>query len=263
MKIKMKQKKYKIAQLALVLFLISPGPLFAKGPIGATEGTQIMNNIELAASYAKEAQQYSKQIEQYTTQLKELQELYATNNYLDIARKLFNGGFGDALSDIVSTEVMSSFADLEEAIDLANTIDDFRGMDSGELLDAIADLEVPAVLNRQAIAESDLNESAMTRIENSAARIKALQSKLTDPTLGRNQVLQINAQLTAESAAMDGLIAQDNILRAQLAAEAKATEASRAAAQQALFEKKIEFEQQRAATIRPDDSGRFGVIPSL
>lgn len=259
----MKQKKYKIAQLALALLLISPSSLFAKGPIGATEGTQLMNNIELAATYAKEAQQYSKQIEQYTAQLKELQELYATNGFLNTARKLLNGEFADALSDIVSTEVMTSFADLEEAIDLANTIDDFRGMDSGELLNAIADLEVPAVLNRQAIAESDLNESAMTRIEKSAARIKALQSKLTDPTLGRNKILQLNAQLTAETSAMNALIAQDNILRAQLAAEAKATEASRAAAQQALFEKKLQYERDRASTIKTDNSGTFGEIPTL
>lgn len=64
------------ALVALALFLataINSSPTFAGAIVGATEFTQIANNIQLVVQYAKQVQQYSTQLQQYQAQMQDLQ----------------------------------------------------------------------------------------------------------------------------------------------------------------------------------------------
>ena len=57
--------------LILALAVISL-PVFAGAVVGATEITQIMNNIELANQYAQQVEQYGTQLQQFQAQLQDL-----------------------------------------------------------------------------------------------------------------------------------------------------------------------------------------------
>lgn len=75
--------------VAGVLSLSFHGVASAGAIIGATEITQILNNIQLAMSYVEEAQQTITQINQYKTMLKNLEKM-TPSAYLDqAAQKLW------------------------------------------------------------------------------------------------------------------------------------------------------------------------------
>ncbi|MFC3110928.1 P-type conjugative transfer protein TrbJ [Undibacterium arcticum] len=57
--------------------------------IGATEITQILNNFQLAASYAEQAQQTATQIQQYQAMLQNLKQMTPSNLLDQSAQKLF------------------------------------------------------------------------------------------------------------------------------------------------------------------------------
>lgn len=72
----------RISALAVALTLAVGGPLMMPQPAhagaavwGATEWTQIANNVQLVASYGKQVQQVITQIKQYEAQLKALRQL--------------------------------------------------------------------------------------------------------------------------------------------------------------------------------------------
>lgn len=75
---------------AFALSLVIAGRVSATGLIaGATEPTQIMNNIQLVMSYIESAQQTATQLQQYQTMLKNLQTLTPSGLVDDRARTLW------------------------------------------------------------------------------------------------------------------------------------------------------------------------------
>lgn len=80
----------KIFMGALVVALSSPVPALATGLIaGATEPTQIMNNIQLTMSYAEQARQTVTQLNQYQTMLTNLMRLTPSELLGQASRQLW------------------------------------------------------------------------------------------------------------------------------------------------------------------------------
>ncbi len=82
--------KTKILAAALVAALVTPLPALATGAIaGATEPTQIMNNIQLVMSYVEQAQQTVTQLNQYQTMLTNLMRLTPSELLGQASRQLW------------------------------------------------------------------------------------------------------------------------------------------------------------------------------
>lgn len=75
-----------LVSLVGALFSLS---VFAGAIIGATEPTQIMNNLQLLASYLEQAQQTATQFQQYQTMLKNLQQMTPSTLLDQQSQKLF------------------------------------------------------------------------------------------------------------------------------------------------------------------------------
>lgn len=79
-----------LAVVTFTLGCLGAANTYAGGAIaGATEPTQILNNIQLMASYAEEASQTVTQIQQYQTMLQNLQRLTPSSLLNQAAQKLF------------------------------------------------------------------------------------------------------------------------------------------------------------------------------
>lgn len=79
-------------RLALIGFLSLAlhGAAQAGAVIGSTEPTQLLNNLQLAASYAEQAQQTATQINQYKAMLQNLQQIASSGSLDQAAQKLWN-----------------------------------------------------------------------------------------------------------------------------------------------------------------------------
>ncbi|MES2579407.1 MAG: P-type conjugative transfer protein TrbJ [Pseudomonadota bacterium] len=95
-----------LAILPAVIFSIHANAVFCGNC--ATEWTQIMNNIKLAASYAQQVQQYQTQLQQYQTQLTNMR-LNPASVMPDKLDKLINGigkimsagnSIGDSMAEV-------------------------------------------------------------------------------------------------------------------------------------------------------------------
>lgn len=76
--------------LSIAVSVVSP-VAFAGGVVaGATEITQILNNVQLAAQYAEQAQQTVTQVKQYEAMLKNLQQIAPSSSVDSQAQKLWN-----------------------------------------------------------------------------------------------------------------------------------------------------------------------------
>ena len=79
--------KKSLSMLALATICV---PAFAGAVVGATEITQIMNNIELANQYAQQVEQYATQLQQFQAQLQDL-KLNPTSIMSSDVQKLVHG----------------------------------------------------------------------------------------------------------------------------------------------------------------------------
>lgn len=83
------RKRSLVAALSLLIGLASPAA-FAGAVIGSTEPTQLLNNLQLAASYTEQAQQTATQINQYRAMLQNLQQIVSSGSLDQAAQKLWN-----------------------------------------------------------------------------------------------------------------------------------------------------------------------------
>lgn len=86
MRIEMK----KVSGLAVLVAFLANHDVWATGAVaGATEPTQILNNVQLVASYGEQAQQTVQQIQMYQTMLKNLVQMTPSSLLDQSAQKLF------------------------------------------------------------------------------------------------------------------------------------------------------------------------------
>lgn len=76
-------------KMVITLLFSTSAVVHAGAIVGATEFTQIANNLQLVAQYAEEAQQTATQIQQYTTMLKNLKQMTPSHLLDSAAQQLF------------------------------------------------------------------------------------------------------------------------------------------------------------------------------
>ena len=81
--------KLKFALILALALAMPRGPLHAGAVVGATEPTQILNNLQLGAQYVEQVQQTWTQINQYKTMLENLKQLTPSALLDQAARKLW------------------------------------------------------------------------------------------------------------------------------------------------------------------------------
>ena len=122
-------KRALVLLLYFVSALLAPSPALATGMIaGATESTQIMNNMQLVASYAEHAQQTTTQLQQYQSMLQNLVQMTPSQILNQSAQKLFT-----------DQHMLKTFKDLRRVVvagqatsyTLANIDQQFKGMHPG------------------------------------------------------------------------------------------------------------------------------------
>lgn len=121
--------KHFVRPLIIAAALVQvPAHASGGGMAGATEPTQIMNNIQLIASYAEHIQQTTTQIQQYQTMLKNLVQMTPSQLLDQSAQKLFK-----------DQNMLKAFKDLRRIVvagqstsyTLANIDQQFKGMHPG------------------------------------------------------------------------------------------------------------------------------------
>lgn len=123
----MKIKSLVALSIAANIFMQTPA--YASGAMaGATESTQMLNNVQLVASYAEHIQQTTTQIQQYQTMLKNLMQMTPSQLLDQSAQKLFK-----------DQNMIKAFKDLRRIVvagqstsyTLANIDQQFKGMHPG------------------------------------------------------------------------------------------------------------------------------------
>lgn len=192
--------------LILVLPSIQPAQAGGGGLTGATEVTQIMNNVQLAESYTQQVMQYQNQLLQYETMLKNLAENPLENITPQLNTLITNHARVMAGSrDIGSTmaRVDQDFAGQFQSPIAASFADKFRGWTthSNDGLKAMA-------LNAGAQREG---------FQNDEDALKALVEKnqASEGNLGAIKTLgEINALQLQESMKLRDLISQQQVAQA-------------------------------------------------
>jgi P-type conjugative transfer protein TrbJ len=191
--------------LVLILFLPSIHPAWAGGGgfAGATEATQIMNNVQLADSYAQQVMQYQNDLLRYQTMIKNLAENPVGNivpqlDYLASNHARVMAGSKDIGSSM--TRVDQDFAAQFQNETAASYADRFRGWTTYSN-DSLKVSMLNAGLQRENFASDEAALKALvTKNQASEGNLGALK------TLG-----EINAQQLQESMKLRDLISQQQI----------------------------------------------------
>ncbi|GIK44811.1 MAG: hypothetical protein BroJett012_07140 [Betaproteobacteria bacterium] len=216
-------KKHIIAVFALSFSLsFFPAPAMSGGGGlggGATEATQMMNNAELVASYAKHAESVMVQINQYMTMLQNLQQLPAS-----VLQEMFGSAFGDIAGTIGQyTQLYGRVSDLYTSARSVSQMLDMHGR-------AMDDLNMqPQQYVNNMIALSRTNrdyfrsveEDAHRRIGNLERDMSAVQTyaqsipNVQGNIQGLQTIAQGNAQISGLLVGIQGSMATANAIHAR------------------------------------------------
>jgi len=204
--------------LALTLLLpsIQPAQAGGGGFAGATETTQIMNNLQLAEAYAQQVMQYQNELMQYQTMIKNLAEHPLGYLAPEIDALVSNHARVIAKSkDIGSslTRVDQDFAAQFQSETAASYADQFRGWTTHSN-DGLKAMMLNAGLQRENFATDE-------------AALKALveKNKKSDGNLGALKTVgEINAQQLQESMKLRDLISRQQIAQGTYLASQNAKE---------------------------------------
>jgi P-type conjugative transfer protein TrbJ len=204
--------------LALILFLPSIQPALAGGGgfAGATEATQIMNNVQLADSYAQQVMQYQNDLLRYQTMIKNLAE----NPMGAIVPQLKALASNHARVMAGSKDIGSSMARVDQ---------DFAAQFQSETAASYADrFRGWTTHSNDSLKASMLNAGLQREnFANDEAALDALVTKnqASDGNLGALKTLgEINAQQLQESMKLRDLISQQQIAQGTYLASQNAKE---------------------------------------
>lgn len=190
--------------LCLSSFSIAPARAGSAGGVnGATESTQMLNNIELANSYAQQLQQYSTQLQQYQAQLRNLERGSAGQIGAEVPGIMRGIGTIMAATNSIGgtmASIDSNFANTFKSPLAQNFADRFKSLTTTS----------QATLGASASAaglQRDTMEAETRALELAFAEVQA-----TDGTVAAVQKLgAISAQQVQQTQAMRELIATQNI----------------------------------------------------
>ena len=205
----MKKRKFVLCMLASI---VSPTQVFAGGAIaGATEITQISNNLQLAMAYAKQVQQYSNQLLQYKTMLDNLIKNPLSLLGPEIGQMISQVGqimsAGKAIGSNLS-QIAKNYGDTFKRAEAHSIAENYLKW-SATSLDTLEGSLKAAGLHRQ-------------KYENETAKLQALFSE-SQNTGGNLQALQTLSKITVEqiqqTQRLGDLIATQNIAASTFMAE--------------------------------------------
>lgn len=205
-------------------FLVSASCAFAKGggsavPVGATEFTQVLNNVELAASVAKQAQVVSEtiqskivQIEQYATMARNLERMAAGG--IEQALAPYSGQL-KAYQDLIgSVNALKSAADRAGSV-LSGRTADFERSGLKDPAKYLA-YELGLAKRRGGIHQQRMQQDlaaldAMQQRNAEFRRVAAQTSGITGNLQGLQQLSQLSAMATGELMELKTAILAQNV----------------------------------------------------
>lgn len=199
--------------LLLAISLIANNQVFAGdggGLAGATEVTQIANNVQLAEQYAQQVQQFATQLKQYQTQLQNLQLNPASLMGTDVSR-LVNGigGVMQAGESIGGTmaSIDSNFANKYKS-PLAGKFSDKFKLWTNASQDTLGGAMRAAGMHRDAYSNDTAAITALfNKSQQSQGNVAALQT-LSEINVAQIQQMQkLNDLIATQNLASDAYMA--------------------------------------------------------
>ena len=164
-----KHKVAKAAVLAASAFLFSGGAHAGGGTAGATEATQIANNVELVAQLAQQVLIYKKQLEQYSTQLQQ----FARQN---IDGAIINNVFTKPGHNALARELTAATAGLKAFESLHGSVSSLSTEWQKRLVEAsTAGISVERYIQIEAERIRKGNENAIKRMETEKRMMTAIE----------------------------------------------------------------------------------------
>lgn len=194
----MSKRKFLAGALVAASMLASVGARAGGGIAGATEATQILNNLQLVAAGLDEAKTATTVVSQYQTQLQQYQAQLANLKSLG---KLPDGLAGDsvrAISDL--NRYRAALERLTGSLGQQRTIMDRRltearlsGGDWNSYVNSVA--ADAASRNQRAIERLQYEESVLQQVQSDYNFARSMQAQIPE-TVGQHQSLQLmNSQM--------------------------------------------------------------------
>lgn len=174
----------------IIAFIVSAGivigPAYAGGKVGgATEITQIANNVQLVASYLQQVTSYKKQVEQFLTQINQYQrQLTDAMNVNSLAKKIGLDGMMRDLNKIRETK--KAFEKLHGSLDQVGRNFQGRFLEATQL-----NLSPDEYLRREIAKIRAGNDNAIRRLEDEKRMTDAVEE---DFALAKKWGQQIDGQ---------------------------------------------------------------------
>lgn len=194
----MSKRKFLAAALIAASMLASVGARAGGGIAGATEATQILNNLQLVASGLDEAKTATTVVSQYQTQLQQYQAQLANLKSLG---RLPDGLAGDSLRAISDLNwYRAALQQLTGSLGQQKTIMDRRltearlsGGDWNSYVNSVA--ADAANKNQRAIERLQYEESVLQQVQSDYSFARSMQAQIPE-TVGQHQSLQLmNSQM--------------------------------------------------------------------
>lgn len=194
----MSKRKFVAAVLAAFAFIAQPAA-HASGLIaGATEPTQIMNNLQLVVNGYEEARTAATVVSQYQTQLQQYQTQIANLKSLEGLPAGLTGDSAQALSGLSNykaaiQQLMGSLGQQRTVMEQRLTEARLSGKDWNSYVNAVA--ADAASKNQRAINRLQYEESVLQQVQSDYTFARNLQSQIPS-TVGQHQALQLmNSQM--------------------------------------------------------------------
>lgn len=192
-------KRKLVAAVLVVLSALGAAGVRASGAVaGATEPTQILNNIQLLSNGLEEARTAATVVSQYQTQLQQYQTQLANLKSLPGLPEGLSGDSLQALSNLSNyksaiQQLMGSVGQQRSIMEQRLTEARLSGRDWNSYVAAVA--ADAASKNQRAINRLQYEESVLQQVQSDYAFARTMQSQIPS-TVGQHQALQLmNGQM--------------------------------------------------------------------
>lgn len=192
-------KRKSVAAAVFAISLVLMGAARATGLIaGATEPTQIMNNLQLLTNGMEEAKTAATVVSQYQTQLQQYQTQLANLKALGQMPEGLNGDNLKAISDLGNyraalQQLTGSLGQQKSVMDQRLTEARLSGKDWNSYVNSVA--ADAASKNQRAVDRLQYEESVLQQVQSDYSFARNLQSQIP-ATVGQHQALQLmNTQM--------------------------------------------------------------------
>lgn len=192
-------KRKSVAAAVVAVSIVLVGAARATGLIaGATEPTQIMNNLQLLTNGMEEAKTAATVVSQYQTQLQQYQTQLANLKALGQLPEGLNGDNLKAISDLGNyrsalQQLTGSLGQQKSMMEQRLTEARLSGNDWNSYVNSVA--AEAANKNQRAVSRLQYEESVLQQVQSDYTFARGLQSQIP-ATVGQHQALQLmNSQM--------------------------------------------------------------------